>query len=138
MLQDFTAQIDNRRYLLNVTWVLFVCVFFFILGGGTLFALQVTPDDSLVEAGKFEWPDGLFDVVWSETNPDLVVTASGDCSLQLWNLCQDPVCTTLSCISIQNEKIVTLKIDISRTFGRWRLKENTPTLHLSLLHVQAK
>ncbi|XP_018910479.1 peroxisomal targeting signal 2 receptor [Bemisia tabaci] len=64
--------------------------YFGLAGGGTLFALQVTPDDSLVEAGKFEWPDGLFDVVWSETNPDLVVTASGDCSLQLWNLCQDP------------------------------------------------
>lgn len=33
-----------------------------------------------------EWTDCLFDVAWSESNPETVVAASGDGSLQLWSL----------------------------------------------------
>ena len=32
------------------------------------------------------WPDGLFDVTWSEEHENQVVTCSGDGSLQLWDL----------------------------------------------------
>ncbi|XKL61652.1 hypothetical protein PGB90_001485 [Kerria lacca] len=55
-------------------------------GGGTLFVLEITPSGDLIEISKFQWTDGLFDVSWSECNPGIVATASGDGSLQLWNL----------------------------------------------------
>lgn len=60
--------------------------YFGLAGGGTLFLLESNVEDKLVEARSFQWTDGLFDVVWSETEPPVVVTASGDCSLQIWNL----------------------------------------------------
>ena len=42
--------------------------------------------DTLVEVACTQWTDGLFDVVWSETDANVLVTASGDGGLQLWNL----------------------------------------------------
>ncbi|KAB0407283.1 hypothetical protein E2I00_000138, partial [Balaenoptera physalus] len=33
----------------------------------------------------FDWNDGLFDVTWSENNEHILVTCSGDGSLQLWD-----------------------------------------------------
>lgn len=61
-----------------------------LAGGGTLFILQLLPGGGgLVETNRLQWTDGLFDVVWSETNADTVVTASGDGGLQLWNINSD-------------------------------------------------
>ncbi|MGH0179891.1 UNVERIFIED_CONTAM: hypothetical protein FKN15_008544 [Acipenser sinensis] len=34
---------------------------------------------------SFDWNDGLFDVTWSENNEHVLVTASGDGSLQIWD-----------------------------------------------------
>ena len=34
---------------------------------------------------SFDWNDGLFDVTWSENNEHVLVTCSGDGSLQLWD-----------------------------------------------------
>ena len=58
----------------------------FLLGGGTLFLLEINSDGSFREVSTFQWTDGLFDVVWSEVDPNTVVSASGDGGLQLWNL----------------------------------------------------
>lgn len=44
------------------------------------------PDGSLVEISSSQWADGLFDVVWSETDANIAVSASGDGVLQLWNV----------------------------------------------------
>ncbi|XP_075233094.1 peroxisomal biogenesis factor 7 [Lycorma delicatula] len=60
--------------------------YFGLAGGGTLFFLELTGDGSLLELSTSLWPDGLFDVVWSETDANTVVTASGDGILQLWNV----------------------------------------------------
>lgn len=57
-----------------------------LAGGGTLFVLETTTDGEIVQRNLFEWSDGLFDVVWSEQDINIVITASGDGSLQLWNL----------------------------------------------------
>jgi len=72
---------------------------FYFAGGGTLFLLDVVPDNGLVEVACTQWSDGLFDVAWSETDPNIVVSASGDGGLQLWNMscpqvveCRIPVC----------------------------------------------
>ncbi|KAL1139094.1 hypothetical protein AAG570_009155 [Ranatra chinensis] len=62
-----------------------------LAGGGTLFSLELTPDNTLVEVCTFPWQDGLFDVVWSETDPNIVVTASGDGILHIWNLNSPPL-----------------------------------------------
>lgn len=69
------------------------------IGGGTLFVLEITPSGDLIEISKFQWTDGLFDVSWSECNPGIVATASGDGSLQLWNLTNRQVKTKHYCIS---------------------------------------
>lgn len=59
-------------------------------GGGTLFVLE-KGENSLAEVSRFQWQDGLFDVVWSESEPDVVVTASGDGILQIWNIARPQV-----------------------------------------------
>lgn len=40
----------------------------------------------LVESHRLEWSDGLFDLTWSEQHENHIMTASGDGSLQLWDL----------------------------------------------------
>uniref|UniRef100_A0A8C5WTP2 Peroxin-7 n=1 Tax=Laticauda laticaudata TaxID=8630 RepID=A0A8C5WTP2_LATLA len=55
-----------------------------IAGCGTLVVLEQN------EAGlhlfrNFDWNDGLFDVTWSENNEHVLVTSSGDGSLQIWD-----------------------------------------------------
>nr|XP_020635038.1 peroxisomal biogenesis factor 7 [Pogona vitticeps] len=55
-----------------------------IAGCGTLVILEQT------EAGihlfrSFDWNDSLFDVTWSENNEHVLVTSSGDGSLQIWD-----------------------------------------------------
>ncbi|XP_058881104.1 peroxisomal biogenesis factor 7 isoform X1 [Acipenser ruthenus] len=55
-----------------------------IAGCGTLLVLEQTESGiSLVRS--FDWNDGLFDVTWSENNEHVLVTASGDGSLQIWD-----------------------------------------------------
>lgn len=58
--------------------------YFGLAGGGTLFLLE-NVNNQLVEKQKFQWTDGLFDVVWSEFDPNIIVTTSGDGGLQIWN-----------------------------------------------------
>lgn len=59
---------------------------FYFAGGGTLFLLEVVPDSGLVEVACTQWSDGLFDLAWSETDANIIVSASGDGGLQLWNM----------------------------------------------------
>lgn len=56
-----------------------------IAGQGTLFILDVIANGMKV-IGRWEWVEGLFDCSWSENNQDFCVTASGDGSLQMWDL----------------------------------------------------
>jgi len=43
----------------------------------------------LVPAAQMQWTDGLFDVAFAEDHPDVILTASGDGGIQLWNI-QNP------------------------------------------------
>lgn len=75
-----------------------------LAGGGTLYILE-HDDLCMIERKTFEWTDGLFDVVswrggtiglidltklslqaWSPQSANLVLTGSGDGTVQLWNL----------------------------------------------------
>ena len=71
---------------------------FYFPGGGTLFLLDVVPDSGLVEVACTQWSDGLFDVAWSETDPNIIVSASGDGGLQLWNMSCPQVVVCLICL----------------------------------------
>ncbi|XP_026822494.1 peroxisomal targeting signal 2 receptor [Rhopalosiphum maidis] len=55
-------------------------------GGGTLFLVKYD-DDRCMISKKYEmhWDDGLFDVVWSRSVYSLLVTGSGDGTVQMWN-----------------------------------------------------
>uniref|UniRef100_A0A8C2URU4 Peroxin-7 n=1 Tax=Chinchilla lanigera TaxID=34839 RepID=A0A8C2URU4_CHILA len=55
-----------------------------IAGCGTLLILDQS-ETGLTVFRSFDWNDGLFDVTWSENNEHVVVTCSGDGSLQLWD-----------------------------------------------------
>ncbi|ESO94916.1 hypothetical protein LOTGIDRAFT_144806 [Lottia gigantea] len=58
-----------------------------IAGSGTLFILDIIVDKlKLVQV--FNWKQGLFDVTWSENNENIVLTASGDGTIQIWHLQQ--------------------------------------------------
>uniref|UniRef100_A0A8C8U4F8 Peroxin-7 n=1 Tax=Peromyscus maniculatus bairdii TaxID=230844 RepID=A0A8C8U4F8_PERMB len=55
-----------------------------IAGCGTLLVLDQN-ESGLQVFRSFDWNDGLFDVTWSENNEHVLVTCSGDGSLQLWD-----------------------------------------------------
>uniref|UniRef100_A0A8C0WEU5 Peroxin-7 n=1 Tax=Castor canadensis TaxID=51338 RepID=A0A8C0WEU5_CASCN len=55
-----------------------------IAGCGTLLILDQN-ESGLGIFRSFDWNDGLFDVTWSENNEHVLVTCSGDGSLQLWD-----------------------------------------------------
>lgn len=58
-----------------------------LAGAGSLYILDMNDDeDGFIETKKFEWNDGLFDVACSEKNENVVITVSGDGTMQLWNL----------------------------------------------------
>lgn len=87
-----------------------------LAGGGTLFVLELTDDGGIIETQTYQWSDGLFDVVWSEKDPELVVSASGDGGLQLWNLSSENLTQTKTPINFYREhKKEVYSVDWSRT-----------------------
>nr|XP_021152801.1 peroxisomal biogenesis factor 7 [Columba livia] len=61
-----------------------VLVLFIGLGCGTLAVLEQN-EAGIVLLRSFDWNDGLFDVTWSENNEHVLITSSGDGSLQIWD-----------------------------------------------------
>ncbi|KFO88239.1 Peroxisomal targeting signal 2 receptor, partial [Buceros rhinoceros silvestris] len=53
-------------------------------GCGTLAVLEQN-EGGIVLLRSFDWNDGLFDVTWSENNEHVLITSSGDGSLQIWD-----------------------------------------------------
>ena len=52
---------------------------------------------------RFFYPSGLYDLTWSENNDQMLVTASNDGSLQLWNIDSEQViCLTNICKKLQS------------------------------------
>lgn len=57
-----------------------------IAGAGELLVYERRGPDHWGVLHRRDWPDGLFDCCWSEAHEHQVVTASGDGSIQLWDL----------------------------------------------------
>ena len=60
---------------------------FGIAGCGTLYIVDVLPEGPML-VKAFDWNDGLFDVTWCESNENVVVSGSGDGSIQVWDVAQ--------------------------------------------------
>lgn len=61
------------------------------IGSGRLFVLDFVPGLGIQPIRVLEWNNGLFDVTWSEDNENVLVTGSGDGSLQVWDAMQPTV-----------------------------------------------
>ncbi|XP_014677684.1 PREDICTED: peroxisomal targeting signal 2 receptor-like isoform X2 [Priapulus caudatus] len=57
---------------------------FGISGRGALYVIDTEADVPRV-GSTYAWSDGLYDVTWSEREANILVTASGDGSIQAWN-----------------------------------------------------
>lgn len=65
-------------------------IFVFHKGSGSLIIIDLAPDGvRLVQS--FDWKDGLFDVTWAENNENILITAGGDGSIQIWDIAQPQV-----------------------------------------------
>ncbi|CAI5481690.1 unnamed protein product [Closterium sp. Yama58-4] len=63
---------------------------FGIIGNGRLHVLELSPGGGLVEVMAYDTADGLYDCCWSEANENLLVSASGDGSVKIWDLALPP------------------------------------------------
>ncbi|GJP37286.1 hypothetical protein CLOM_g21712 [Closterium sp. NIES-68] len=63
---------------------------FGIIGNGRLHVLELAPGGGLVEVMAYDTADGLYDCCWSEANENLLVSASGDGSVKIWDLALPP------------------------------------------------
>lgn len=59
---------------------------FGIIGNGQQYVLDQAPGGELVEVARFETADGLYDCCWSEQNENILVSASGDGSVKVWDV----------------------------------------------------
>uniref|UniRef100_H2YS78 Peroxin-7 n=1 Tax=Ciona savignyi TaxID=51511 RepID=H2YS78_CIOSA len=64
------------------------CEQYGISGSAALLVFEFPPDLSgpPVVVQNCRWSDGLFDLCWSELDPDICVTAGGDGAIQVWNV----------------------------------------------------
>jgi peroxin-7 len=64
---------------------------FGIIGNGQQYVLEMAPGGrGLVEVARFETADGLYDCCWSEENENVLVSASGDGSVKVWDVAGPP------------------------------------------------
>lgn len=62
---------------------------FGIIGNGRQYVLELTPN-GIQELASFDTADGLYDCAWSESNENILVSASGDGSIKVWDLALPP------------------------------------------------
>ena len=70
----------------------------------------------MVPAAQMQWTDGLFDVAFAEDHPDVILTASGDGGIQLWNIQNPQVNNNYLCFYIDLIYIIFIltKLSISK------------------------
>ncbi|GFU28157.1 peroxisomal targeting signal 2 receptor [Nephila pilipes] len=78
-----------------------------IAGRGRLFVLEVLNSKQISIMTTRDWTDGLFDVTWSEVNPQLLVTSCGDGSIQIWDICISP--NPVATYKIHNQEVYSVE-----------------------------
>ena len=70
---------------------------FGIIGNGVQYVLDQRggPGAPLVEVARFDAADGLYDCCWSEENENVLVSASGDGSVKVWDVAAPPMANPL-------------------------------------------
>jgi peroxin-7 len=68
-----------------------------LTGQASILFLDILPDGQAHLLKSFDWADGLFDVTWSEANEHVAISASGDGSIQAWDMNKTEVCVTMLC-----------------------------------------
>ena len=109
-------------------------------GSGFIFVLDLTSDNDLILSSQMRWSDGLFDLAFTEDHPDILVTASGDGGVQLWNVTNPQVMSfkklpiTLFSSSIYKIYILGTNSGLEGTFERSllsRLESNKTAADIS-------
>lgn len=59
---------------------------FGLVGNGRLYVLDLTAAGQIVPQTWFDTQDGLFDLAWSETNENQMITSSGDGTVKLYDI----------------------------------------------------
>jgi len=80
-----------------------------VSGSGSIIVLDIIPNSLPVLVKSFDWPDGLFDVTWSESNQNVAVTAAGDGSIQAWNISRPKV--------LMFNKLIILELSAENSLG---------------------
>ncbi|GIY16406.1 peroxisomal targeting signal 2 receptor [Caerostris extrusa] len=64
---------------------------FGLAGKGGLFILEVRNSKQITPLTHRNWVDGIYDVSWSELNPELLVTSCNDGTILIWDIILGPV-----------------------------------------------
>lgn len=90
LTDSFVQHLSTMAYqvLLRIASIFRLFVKIVILGKGSIFSLAIVDGAQIQLLNQLQWEDGIFDIAWSENEPNVIVGASGDGSLQLWNLDQ--------------------------------------------------
>lgn len=67
----------------------------------------MTPN-GLREVAVFDTADGLYDCVWSEDNENILVSASGDGSIKVWDLQAPPAANPLRSFEEHSREVPSL------------------------------
>lgn len=57
-----------------------------LVGNGRLYIVSISPTGEILQDVYFDTQDGLFDVSWSETHENHVITANGDGSIKIFDI----------------------------------------------------
>ncbi|KXZ54096.1 hypothetical protein GPECTOR_5g20 [Gonium pectorale] len=63
---------------------------FGIIGNGKQHVFEVSPHGAMVEVAQYDTQDGLYDCAWSEANENILVAASGDGSIKVYDTALPP------------------------------------------------
>ena len=120
-----------------------------IIGNGQQYVLDTAPGGGLVEIARFETADlGLYDCCWSEENENILVSASGDGSVKVYDISAPPQMNPLRSLSRstlheaysvhwnQVRRDVFLSASWDDTVKLW-IAQRTPEFHSNLRRTRA-
>ena len=85
-----------------------------MVGGRRQHVLDVAPGGQLVEVAAFDTADGLYDCAWSEDNENILVSASGDGSVKVWDLQAPPQMNPLRSFKEHSHEVYCVDWNLAR------------------------